>query len=121
MWRVARAPPPPLAAGPQPFIGAARLDFGEITTIDGTPTRGAIVSCTVRVRAAPALAARHASGLARTAEHDGDGGGAALHPSGLPVATFAVRLQQQRRPPLQGAWLVTDLIDAGGVASNRPL
>ena len=57
-------------------------------------------------------------------KHDSGFERANVHP-GAELAkpqTFMVRLQKQRRPPLSGAFLVTDLIDVATVASvARPL
>ena len=84
----------------QPFIGAARIDFEPLTRIAGTQTRGEIATATARVTASPLTATRHPSGIPRAV---------ALDDGALPVHTFSLRLQKQRRPPLSGAWLVTDV------------
>ena len=89
----------------QPFIGASRIDFGEMSVIDGTPTRGAMASVSVHIVASPLAATRHPSGIPKDTPE-------------LPEYTFAVRLQQDRRTK---TWLVVDVIDAAGVGSNRPL
>jgi len=77
-----------------PFLGADRLAFGETSRIPGTPTRGEIVTMPLRVT-----------------------------PKGkAEEQVFMVRLQKQRRPPLAGAYMVTDLIDVETVWSvSRPL
>mmetsp|Transcript_2081 Transcript_2081/g.6609 ORF Transcript_2081/g.6609 Transcript_2081/m.6609 type:complete len:258 (+) Transcript_2081:22-795(+) len=89
----------------QPFIGASRIDFGEMSVIDGTPTRGAMASVSVHIVASPLAATRHPSGIPKDTTE-------------LPEYTFAVRLQQDRRTK---TWLVVDVIDAACVGSNRPL
>ena len=89
----------------QPFIGASRIDFGEMSVIDGTPTRGAMASVSVHIVASPLAATRHPSGIPK-------------YTTKLPEYTFAVRLQQDRRTK---TWLVVDVFDAAGVGSNRPL
>ena len=75
----------------QPFIASENIEFGEVTRIEGTPTRGAIVCVPARVTS----------------------------PENLRM--MAIRLEQQRRPPLQGAFLVTEVIDSAMVQSNRPV
>lgn len=92
----------------QPFIGCSSLEFGEMSRIDGTATRGALASVSVRVRASPLTATRHPSGLPKD---DRD----------LPEFVFAIRLQRERRPPMTGQWYVTDLIDTEMIGSNRDL
>ena len=89
----------------QPLIGASRIDFGEMSVIDGTPTRGAMASVSVHIVASPLAATRHPSGIPKDTTE-------------LPEYTFAVRLQQDRRTK---TWLVVDVIDAACVGSNRPL
>ena len=82
----------------QPFIGASRIDFGEMSVIDGTPTRGAMASVSVHIVASPLAATRHPSGIPKDTTE-------------LPEYTFAVRLQQDRRTK---TWLVVDVIDGCG-------
>ena len=96
-----------------PFIEASSIDVGPVSTIAPTPTRGEIATCPVVVRpsADPVL---HDSGFARDFP--------LVLGNRIPEKTFMVRLQKQRRPPLAGAYLVTDVIDVATVASvSRPL
>jgi len=79
----------------QPFTRAASIRIvEEPTIIAGTPTRGTMASVGVDVFIAPAF--RHASGF----EKESDA------PEAL---RFAVRLQQERRPPKN--WLITEILD----------
>lgn len=79
----------------RPFIGASKLEFGEVTIIPATQTRGAMASVSVKVVFSPLTATRHPCGIPREAVVE------------LPESAFAIRMQQQRRPPLSGAWLIT--------------
>jgi hypothetical protein len=68
----------------------------------------------VKVRRAIKSQVAYDSGFERPNVHPGN---EAVKPE-----TFMVRMQKQRRPPLSGAFLVTDLIDVATVASvARPL
>lgn len=85
----------------QPFMGASRLDLGEPTwTPAKPPLRGALVSYPVEITSADVLALQYASGIVRS--------GVASDP---PKVSMVVRLEQQRRPPMQGCWLVREILD----------
>ena len=92
---------------------------GEPTLIPGTMTRGAI--CTISVDVSEALTYRGPSGFERHAPADsGD-----VH-----TERYRFQLSQERRPPLQGCWLVTSVMpnrehmifngDTGVRAPHRP-
>mmetsp|Transcript_13166 Transcript_13166/g.18633 ORF Transcript_13166/g.18633 Transcript_13166/m.18633 type:complete len:404 (-) Transcript_13166:292-1503(-) len=83
----------------RPFIGCETVVMGNVSYIPGTLTRGTIATCPVKVvpRADPIL---HDSGFARDAIR-----------LNQPEQTFMFHLQQQRRPPLQGAYTVTDIVN----------
>eukprot|EP00588_Corethron_pennatum_P029916 CAMPEP_0194322096 /NCGR_PEP_ID=MMETSP0171-20130528/18288_1 /TAXON_ID=218684 /ORGANISM="Corethron pennatum, Strain L29A3" /LENGTH=222 /DNA_ID=CAMNT_0039080265 /DNA_START=38 /DNA_END=706 /DNA_ORIENTATION=- len=77
-----------------PFVGAASIRFGETSRIPKTQTRGEIITMPLRV----------------------------LPDGKKEERAFMVRLQKQRRPPLAGAYIVTDVIDVATVESiSRPL
>ena len=84
-----------LSPAVQPFTRAARIRIvDEPTIIAGTPTRGPMATVGVDVFIAPSF--RHASGY----EKESDA------PEAL---RFAIRLQQERRPPKN--WLITEILD----------
>lgn len=89
----------------QPFVGCSRIDFGELTRIEGTATRGAMASVSARVVASPLAATRHPSGIPK-------------RDAALPEHAFVVRLQQDRRT---ATWRVTALIDAVGGQGHQRL
>jgi len=85
-----------------PLIGAASLNVQrkeDVAVIPGTPTRGAM--CTVRV---DAWCMTYGASLS-----DSVGGGS--DSAELSATTYAVQLQQERRPPMSGCWLIRDLVD----------
>lgn len=83
----------------QPFMGAQRIELGNATLTPGTMTRGALASFPVLVFGADALGIQHSSGFIR--QEFGD----------PPQTNMVIRLEQQRRPPLQGCWLVKEVLD----------
>lgn len=91
----------------QPFMGAHRVDLGA-GTYTAPPTspflssahRGALVSFPIVIHGAPIYSLQHMSGMNRT--------GVAAAP---PETHMVMRLEQQRRPPLQGCWLVREILD----------
>mmetsp|Transcript_21502 Transcript_21502/g.33137 ORF Transcript_21502/g.33137 Transcript_21502/m.33137 type:complete len:257 (-) Transcript_21502:58-828(-) len=95
----------------KPFIGANHVVFGPLSKIPGTNTRGEIATMPIKVRASFSPT-KHESGMVRKTGPIEKG----------PEQTFMIRLQKQRRPPLAGAYIVTDVIDVASVASiSRPL
>merc|ERR1740139_999657 len=88
----------------QPFMGATRVDvdFGGATfTPACPPTRGEMASFAVRIVGAPATTFRHSqSGIIKD--------GVATLPQ---VTEMVIRLERQRRPPVQGCWLVREVLD----------
>jgi hypothetical protein len=84
-----------------PFMGATRLDFGPVTiTPEHAPLRGALASLTVQVTAPMVRTVQHASGMPR----DGV-------TTQVPVSCMVLRLEKQRRPPMQHCWLVREVLD----------
>ena len=85
----------------QPFMGANRIELGEATyTQAQPPLRGALASFPVVIYAADILTLQHPSGMVRQA--------VAAQP---PTTNMVLRLEQQRRPPNQGCWLVREVLD----------
>lgn len=84
----------------QPFMGAHRVDIGEGTlTPAQPPLRGALLSLPIVIQGAPIFSVQHMSGFDRS--------GVAAPPE----THFVIRLEQQRRPPMQGCWLVREMLD----------
>jgi len=84
----------------QPFMGAYRVDIGEGTyTPSHPPLRGALASFPIGIQQAPIFAVNYMSGMERP--------GVAAPPE----THMVMRLEQQRRPPLQGCWLVREVLD----------
>ena len=93
-----------LSPAVQPFTRAARIRIvDEPTIIAGTPTRGPMATVGVDVFIAPSF--RHASGY----EKESDA------PEAL---RFAIRLQQERRPPKN--WLITEIADTRWATRATP-
>ena len=93
----------------QPLLRCSDFDVGEPILIPGTPTRGAITTFVVTVwdKTTPF---RHHSGFERQANlEDCWLAEAGTSPSDR---TELVRftLQQERRPPLQGCWMVKEIL-----------
>ena len=85
----------------QPFMGAHRVDLGPGTvTAAQPPLRGAMVSFPVTIQVAKVLSVQYPSGMER--------GGIVRDP---PPVHMVMRLEQQRRPPNQGCWLVCEVLD----------
>ena len=85
----------------QPFMGAYRIDVGNVTmTPARPPMRGALASFPIIIQGASVLALQHPSGMNRT-------GGISTPPE----TRMVMRLEKQRRPPLQDCWLVRELLD----------
>lgn len=87
----------------QPFMGAEKVEIG-LNDITYTPTqpplRGALASIPVTIRGASILSFQYPSGRVRN--------GVAAEP---PVTQMVLRLEQQRRPPNQGCWMVREILD----------
>lgn len=84
----------------QPFMGAYRIDVGNVTmTPAQPPMHGALASFPIVIQGALVLALQHPSGMNRT--------GIAQPPE----TRMVMRLEKQRRPPLQDCWLVRELLD----------
>jgi hypothetical protein len=83
------------------FMGASQIEMGNVTyTPAQAPLRGALASFPVQIYGAPILAVRHLSGIERN--------GIASEPR---ITHMVVRLEQQRRPPNQNCWLITEMMD----------
>ena len=92
-----------LAPALQPFMGASRVTvrLEEATMIDAKPPlRGAMWTAPVDIHGAPVLSLQHPSGIHRS--------GIATAP---PITNMVLRLEQQRRPPYQGCWMVREILD----------
>jgi hypothetical protein len=90
-----------LAPALQPFMGATKVELGEATLTDASPPlRGALCSFPVTIVGAPILALQYPSGMTK--------GGVSQSP---PITNMVLRLEQQRRPPYQGSWLVREILD----------
>jgi hypothetical protein len=88
----------------QPFMGAHRVDLGAgtYTAAPSSPPgalRGALVSFPIVIHGAPIYSLQHMSGMNRTGV------------SAAPETHMVIRLEEQRRPPLQGCWLVREILD----------
>lgn len=85
----------------QPFMGARRIDVGDITILpENPPMRGAIATCCVKIHTSNIFTVTHLSGMGRN--------GVRQEP---PVVDMVVRLEKQRRPPYQNCWLVKEIMD----------
>jgi hypothetical protein len=85
----------------QPFMGATRVEVGDVTlTPAQPPMRGALASFPIVIHGAPVLSILHASGMIR--------GGVASSP---PTTHMVMRLEEQRRPPHQACWMVREIMD----------
>mmetsp|Transcript_21985 Transcript_21985/g.32368 ORF Transcript_21985/g.32368 Transcript_21985/m.32368 type:complete len:289 (+) Transcript_21985:163-1029(+) len=85
----------------QPFMGARSIRVGEGTyTPPSPPSRGALASFPVEILGASVLTLQYQSGMDRN--------GVACSP---PVTNMVVRLEQQRRPPNLGCWLIREVLD----------
>lgn len=83
----------------QPFMGATKIELGEGTLTPGTATRGALVSFPAIIYGADVLGFQHPSGIIRDRV-------------GPPKVTkMVIRLEEGRRPPMQGCWLVREVLD----------
>lgn len=111
-----------LAPALQPFMGAQSIQLGEAATTytpPQPPHRGALASLGVTVTGAEILQLRHPSGLERTS------GGRTVAATQPVVTHMVLRLEQQRRPPLQDCWLVREVLDvryafAGDMGNEIP-
>ena len=84
----------------QPFMGAHRVSVGQGTfTPAQPPLRGALVSFPVEIQVAKVLSVQYPSGIQRSGVFD------------PPSVHMVMRLEQQRRPPNQGCWLVREILD----------
>lgn len=94
----------------QPFMGAVRIDLDwdrSTVTPAQPPHRGALASVPVEIHGATVLAEWHGSGMERR-RNDGDGNSAMGQP---PITHMVMRLEQQRRPPYQGCWMIREILD----------
>jgi hypothetical protein len=89
-----------LAPALQPFMGTTRVGIGEATFTEARPPlRGALCSFPVVIEGASILAVQHPSGMNK------------MGVSQPPTTHMVLRLEQQRRPPHQGCWMVRELLD----------
>ena len=89
-----------LAPALQPFMGATRIQIGEGTTIAGSQTRGDILSFPITIHGSQVSSFQHSSGMIKDTIS-----------SKPPVTNMIVRLEKNRRPPLQHCWLVREVVD----------
>lgn len=98
----------------QPLFGATSINLNEeeCTTIASTKNRGELKSYPVTVLPAQVLAFQHKSGMMRN--------GVSAEP---PKVDLVIRLEQARRPPLAGCWLIIDIVNTsyakGGLGWSR--
>jgi len=84
----------------QPFMGAQKVNIGDMTIIDAKPPiRGAIATFPVEIKVSPLFSVTHMSGTERKG---------VTEPA---VMNMVIRLEQQRRPPNQNCWLVREIMD----------
>jgi hypothetical protein len=89
-----------LAPALQPFMGATRVDLGDATVTEAkAPLRGALASYPIVIEGASILSLQHPSGLGRSGV------------AAPPITNMVLRLEQQRRPPHQGCWMVREILD----------
>jgi len=92
-----------------PLVRCPAFSIGESTLVAATPTRGAIATMVVAISASNNF--RHPSGFAK-----GEQAQASLYAAsstdaeGSELVRFT--LQQERRPPLHGCWLITEILPA---------
>ena len=92
-----------------PLFHCPAFAVGEPTRIAATQTRGAIASMVVAVRAGEAF--RHPSGYAKGDQAvDSLYAASSTDAEGNELVRFT--LQQERRPPQQDCWLVTEILPA---------
>lgn len=89
-----------LAPALQPFMGATKVVLGDATFTEARPPlRGALCSFPVTIEGAPILSVQYPSGMRKVGV------------SQPPTTNMVLRLEQQRRPPHQGCWLVREILD----------
>lgn len=89
-----------LAPALQPYMGATKVQVGEGTYLpENPPLRGSLVSFPVTIEGAAILSVQHSSGLVKAGV------------SAPPITNMVLPLEQQRRPPNQGCWMVKEIID----------
>jgi hypothetical protein len=104
----------PLSPTLQPLFGATRIEIQEeeCTIIAATQNRGEIRTLPVTVYGAEVLAFQHKSGMMKNSIS-----------STPPASSLIIRLEQERRPPLSGCWLITDIVNPryakGGLGWSR--
>jgi len=95
-----------------PLMGASQIKLGPATHIPGTLNRGEVVLYPVTAVGSQAMQFVHKSGMLKNC--------VASEP---PVTNLVLRLEQCRRPPLAGCWLVKGIADAayakGGLGWSR--
>ena len=92
----------------QPLLRCSAYDVGEPKLIAGTPTRGALCTYVVTVWET-STAFRHHSGFERRANLE-DCWLADDSTGSERAEEVRFTLQQERRPPLQGCWLVKEIL-----------
>ena len=102
-----------------PFMHCEALRWGRPTVTPATTTRGALASFPVEILRGKGI--RHASGFQRADVNPDD----VRDDEDYTSTRFVVRIQQQRRPPLQGCWLISEVLDvrfafAGDMGNDIP-
>ena len=117
-------------SGPERFVKFAEMwalpgcvSFqlvSEPTIIPGTQTRGAMASVAVDV--VETLAFRHKSGFERVGSADESvGPGEEANEPSTRTERYLFTLQQERRPPLTGCWMVTTLMPCAAADLTKPV
>ena len=84
----------------QPFMGAHRVTLKEGTYTDAKPPlRGALVTFPIEIQVAKIHSVQFPSGMERSGVSE------------PPPVHIVMRLEQQRRPPNEGCWLVREVLD----------
>lgn len=96
-----------------PILNAVSIELGDIKRIAGTPTRGEIATTIIHVKSKNDKKLSNPTPKQGLSEEEGDDD---------PVRQFVIRLEKQRRPPLQGVYMVTDFFDVASVMyrESRP-
>lgn len=89
-----------------PLLRCRSFAVGEPTLVAATQTRGAIATLVVAIASSDGKAFRYRSGFAKGEQAEGSLYAAAT--GGDELVRFT--LQQERRPPLQDCWLLTEVL-----------
>jgi hypothetical protein len=106
-----------------PFMHCEALRWGRPTVTPATTTRGALASFPVEIVRGKGI--RYASGFQRSDVKLDEPRDDDEEEEDYTSTRFVVRIQQQRRPPLQGCWLISEVVDvrfafAGDMGNDIP-